>query len=88
MKVSANDERGFESCYGDPICTYILYIYIYYIYIRIKQKVLCLRGYIYTYIYMCVCAYPCVYAYVCEYSVRALIYSVTLSLYCPEIDRN
>jgi hypothetical protein len=23
MKVSANDERGFESCYGDPICTYI-----------------------------------------------------------------
>jgi hypothetical protein len=29
-----------------------------------------------------------VYVYVCEYSVRALIYSVTLSLYYPEIDRN
>ena len=78
MKVSANDERG------DPICTYILYIY--YIYTYKAESFM--SAWVYIYLYICVCAYPCVYAYVCEYSVRALIYSVTLSLYCPEIDRN
>ena len=76
MKVSANDERG------DPICTYI------YTYKAESFMSAWVYIYLYIYIYMCVCVYPCVYAYVCEYSVRALIYSVTLSLYCPEIDRN
>ena len=34
MKVAANDERGFESCSGDPICTYIiLYLICIYIYV-------------------------------------------------------
>ena len=55
MKVSANDERGFESCYGDPICTYILYIYIYYIYTYKAESFMSAWVYIYILIYICVC---------------------------------